>query len=63
MHSQLEIDTIVYPTIRGVFSLTTREARFNVAASLTLKEGPINIEGQLDLLVNLFVQTSIESST
>ncbi|XP_035714329.1 uncharacterized protein LOC110858253 isoform X2 [Folsomia candida] len=51
LNSQLEVDMLeFYPQIRGLFTLAQRESRFNLASSLTLREGPINCEASLDLL-------------
>lgn len=53
LNSQLEVDMLeFYPQIRGLFTLAQRESRFNLASSLTLREGPINCEASLDLLVS-----------
>jgi len=52
LNSQLEIDTIVYPTIRSTFTFAQRESKFNLGLSLLLREGPINVAAELHLLVS-----------
>lgn len=52
---EIEIDTVVYPTIRGTFHLEQRESKFNLATSLLLREGPINVEATLNLLVSILI--------
>jgi hypothetical protein len=52
-NAQAEVDTGVYPTIRSTFTFAQREAKFNLGLSLLLREGPINVSGELHLLVSL----------
>ncbi|CAG7726200.1 unnamed protein product [Allacma fusca] len=49
-NAQVELDVIVYPTIRTTMSLAQRETKFNLAGSILVREGPINVSAELDLL-------------
>ena len=55
MNAQVELDLAVYPTIRGTLSFAQREEKFNLASSLLLREGPINVSAELHLLVSIII--------
>ena len=51
MNGQLELELLVYPTIRSTMSLEQRETKFKFGLSLLLPDGPINVSANLDLIV------------
>lgn len=50
--AQLEIDTVVYPTVRTTFNLAQREINYNLDLSIVLREGPINVIAEVEVLVS-----------
>lgn len=52
--ASFEIDTVVYPTIRTSFNLMNMDIKYNLDLSILLKEGPINVIAELEVLVRFF---------
>lgn len=59
-NSQIEIDTLIYPTVRSTFNLVQKETKYNLGLSLLLREGPINMSVELHLLVRIFLTNLLD---
>ncbi|CAL8109862.1 unnamed protein product [Orchesella dallaii] len=46
----LELDTVVYPTVRTTLNLAQMDVKYNLDASILLREGPINVIAELEIL-------------
>jgi hypothetical protein len=59
----VELDTVLYPTVKGTLDIDERGTVYNIVASLVLPDGVAEIRDEFDFVVSDSSSSSSSSST